>query len=409
MGENRSMRRTRTAVISAVAAVSVIGLAACSSGSSSPSKSSSSGSSSFSSPVNLGFLWEVQGESTVAINDFQNGATLAVSEINKAGGVGGHPVTYFRQPTSVLNMQSAQASFLTAVGNNPTMLIGPVVQGQVLALGPEIDRAGIPLLTAFGAAEAINYAAPGTSQWVWSAKAEVQQLAQFATQYLAQTLHYTNIGIMGTNEAFGNSGVATIKAELQKLGLQPFAVAQYSPTATDLTQQVLAMKGAQAVIDWGYPSTVAVQVNQFVQNGLDIPTIGSDAVTSAINGGLVKGVALSKVAVVESCDPNAPTTPRLTAFVKAYKDKYGTSPILSAVNAYDDVHIAIAAIEKANSTSPAAINKAMGEITYTGACATYHADPAHSMNHFASIVQYDSSGASHTVKTSELPPIPKAS
>ena len=213
----------------------------------------------------------------------------------------------------------------------------------------------------------------------------------------------------GTNEAFGNSGVSNITAELTKLGLKPYAVAQYSPTATDLTQQVLAMKGAQAVIDWGYPNTVAVQLNQFVQNGLDIPSMGPDSAPIVIDAGLVKGAALANLSVVESCDPEAPTSAALTKFSSAYKAKYSTTPSQSAVVAFDDVYVAKAAITKVGSTDPAAINKAMSKITYRGACAVYHADPAHSTNHQTSIVQYDASGASTTVKTYKLPPIPKAS
>jgi branched-chain amino acid transport system substrate-binding protein len=361
-------------------------------------------------PVKLGFLWEVQGESSVAINDFQNGATLALSQINKAGGIGGHKVTYVRTATSALDMQTAESQFLTAVGSSPTMLIGLAVQGQVQALGSEITRAGIPLITTTDGSLATNYAAPGTSVYTWNGKASVDQLAQTSVNYFVKTEKYTKIGVMGTNESFGNSGVTDIVAQLKKYGLKPYAVAQYSPTATDLTQQVLAMKGAQAVIDWGYPNTVAVQLNQFVQNGINIPTIGPDSVPIAIDGGLVKGAALNGLSVVETCSPEtaAPGT-KLAAFTAAYKAKYSATPSNSAVVAYDDVYIAKAAIVKAGSTSAAAINKAMSQITVKGVCATYHADPAHSLNHTASIVQYNSTGTGKTVKVYTLPPIPKAS
>jgi ABC-type branched-subunit amino acid transport system substrate-binding protein len=360
--------------------------------------------------VKLAFLWEVQGESSVAINDFQNGATLAVSQINAAGGIGGKPVTDVRVSTSVLNTQAAQAAYLQAVGDNPTMMIGLAVQSQVSALGPEIDRAGIPLITTTDASAATNYAAPGTSQWTWNGKSSVDQMAATAVEYYVKDKGYTKIGVMGTNETFGNSGVAVIEATLAKYGLKPYAVAQYSPTATDLTQQVLAMKGAQAVINWGYPNTVAVQLNQFQQNGIDLPSIGPDSAPIAIDAGLVKGAALNGLSVVESCDPESPAPgTKLAAFNTAYKAKYGTSPSQSAVVAFDDVYEAKAAILKAGSTSPAAINKAMAEITVNGACTTYHADPAHVMSHAAAIVAYNASGTSTTVKTYVLPPIPKAS
>ena len=402
MGETSPVRRGKWAVVTAVAMAAAIGVTGFSSGQASAAKSIG--------PVKLGFLWEVQGESSVAISDYQNAATLAVAQINKSGGIGGQPVTDVRVATSVLNMQSAEASFLQAVGDNPTVLIGLALQGQVTALGSEIARAGIPLLTTTDASAATNYASPGTSVYTWNGKASVDQQAQTAADYAVKTLHYTKIGVMGTNESFGNAGVADIVAELKKLGVQPYAVAQYAPVATDLTQQVLAMKGAQAVIDWGYPNTVAVQLNQFVQNGMTIPTIGPDAIPIGIDAGLVKGIALNDLSVVESCNPDAPTPgSKLAAFTAAYKAKYHSTPSLSGVVAYDDVLIAKAAILKAGSTSPAAINKAMSQITVKGICTTYHADPAHALNHTTSVYVYDSTGASKLAKTYTLPAIPKAS
>ncbi|HEY2565010.1 MAG TPA: ABC transporter substrate-binding protein, partial [Acidimicrobiales bacterium] len=57
-----------------------------------------SAASSSKSPVTIGLLWDIKGESSVDINDYQNGAMLAVKQLNKAGGVGGRKVIVFRQP-----------------------------------------------------------------------------------------------------------------------------------------------------------------------------------------------------------------------------------------------------------------------------------------------------------------------
>jgi hypothetical protein len=42
--------------------------------------------------LTLGLMWQIKGESSVAINDFQDASKVALDTIQKQGGVGGQPL-----------------------------------------------------------------------------------------------------------------------------------------------------------------------------------------------------------------------------------------------------------------------------------------------------------------------------
>jgi ABC-type branched-subunit amino acid transport system substrate-binding protein len=379
-------------------------LAACSSNSSSSSTTAASSGSG--SAVKLGFLWQIKGEGAYGQNDYQYGAQLAVDQINAAGGVNGKKVTFFREAADPTDNQQTLSSYLSAVGQNPTALIGIVAPTQIQALSSEITRGGVPLLATTTSDVFDAYGATSGSKYLWFLGASNPALAAYGTNYLVKDLNLSKIGVMGTNESYGTEGQTTATATLASHGLKPYASTPYSPTATDLTQEVLAQKGADAVIDWGYPNTIAVQLNQFVQNGIDIPTMTSDGVDTTVASGLAKGQALANLYASQPCDLTAPSyTARLTSFVSAFKAKYGYVPSQNAAWAYDGVYVAVAAVKHAGSTSPTAVNNALATISVPGACSTvYKADAAHFMAHTEEISKFSSDGTSKVVKVSTIPP-----
>jgi branched-chain amino acid transport system substrate-binding protein len=384
-------------------ALAAAALAACSSNSA--SSSSTGGSSSTGKAVKLGLIWQIKGEGSYGQNDYQNGALLAINQINAAGGVNGKPVTWFREAADPTNNQQTLSSYLSAVGQSPTAMIGIVAPTQIQAISSQITRGGIPLLGTTTSDVFDAYGAASGSKYLWFIGASNPSLASFGTSYLVKDLKLTKVGIMGTNESYGTEGQSTATSTLTAAGLKPFATTPYSPAATDLTQEVLAQKGADGVIDWGYPNTIGVQLNQFVQNGINIPTMTSDGVDTTISSGLATGQALAKLYASQPCDLTAPSySSALASFVSAFKAKYGYVPSQNAAWAYDGVNVAVAAVKKAGSTTPSDVNTALSSVSVPGACSTtYKADAAHFMGHTEEISKFDSSGKATVVKVSTIP------
>ena len=135
----------RAAIVACVAVVT----AACSSTTTPSSQKSTGGSGSFklTSPLKLIGLWQLPGENPIETYDHQYGAELAVSQINKAGGVGGLPVQFERVPTNPQDASQANTAVRTALGDDPSVLLGPDVSVAALAGAPLACQAHVPMLS----------------------------------------------------------------------------------------------------------------------------------------------------------------------------------------------------------------------------------------------------------------------
>lgn len=358
-------------------------------------------------PIKLVGLWEIKGESAAAVDDYNNGARLAVEKINAAGGIAGQKIVLDRVPADPLNPQKATAQFLQAVDKNPVALLGFTASSALLASKTQVDRAGIPLISTASASAPLRYGGNGGSEWLWIVQPSDEFKDQAAVRYATEQLKARKIGLMGTNESYGMTNTKNVAAALQQRGIKPLATRNYDPTATDLTQDVLAMKGAQAVISFTYPNPLAIQLKQFVQNGMDVPTVSSSSANLAANNKLVTGKALGLLYGTNACAPIGSANPVTRAFGAEYQQRFHQLPTDLSAETYDAVWITKAAIEKAGSTDPDAIKKAMNSISVTSGvvCAKeYRTDGAHFMNHTVSIQRFTPDGASKELTTYQFPP-----
>jgi branched-chain amino acid transport system substrate-binding protein len=364
-------------------------------------------------PVKIVLLAEIVGESAIAVNYYNNGLTMAVDAINKAGGIGGQQVQVVRYPASPLDPQNTTAAYLKALDQNPTAILGlPGGGTQFAGVQTNVERGGVPLLVESLGDSQVYYGSKGGSQWAWFMEQDTSAVAAAGAQFFIQDLGAKKIGFMGTNEGYGNNSLIGVKSALSAAGLQPFAVKQYSPTATDLTAEVLAMKGADAVTDYGYPNPFAVQLKQFQQNGLSIPSINGGSSFIVVQQKLATGDAIGKLYASTACNPPGATDGGLKDFATAYQARFNESPGQEAAVTYDSMYVLKAAIEKAGSADPKAVNDALGQVTVNQGvvCSpSYHADGAHIFDHTVNISSFSADGTSKVVKTITTPDIPKAS
>jgi branched-chain amino acid transport system substrate-binding protein len=363
-----------------------------------------------SKPVKVVLLAEIVGESAIAINGYWYAAQIAVDQINSAGGIGGQQVQLVRYPASPLDPQNTNAAYLKALDQNPTAIIGlPGGGTQLAGVLTNVDRGGIPLLIEALADNTVWFGTKGGSQYAWFMEQDTSSVAQAGTNYFIQQLGDKKLAYMGTNEGYGNASLIGFKAALSAAGLTPVAIEQYSPTATDLTPQVQAVKGADAVPNYGYPNPVGVSLTQFQQNGLSVPMVSGGSSFIVVQQKLSSNI--SKLYASTACNPTGSTDPGMQSFVKTYEQRFNETPTQEAAVTYDSLYVLKAAIEKAGSADAAAVNTALGQVTVNQnvVCQpSYHADGAHILGHTVAISSFSTDGSSKVVQTSTVPDIPKA-
>ena len=363
------------------------------------------------SPVSIAFLWEIEGESTYGTNAYNQGAELAIEELNAKGGIGGQDVESFRIAASPTDPQDSVAALVEAQGKNPTAMIGMASPTQISAAGGNLERSPIPLIATSVSSPDYVFGSEGGHENLWTSGVYDPSLASEAITYLAEDLKAEKIGLMATSEPYGKGGVETAKKELEKKDLSPFASVESAPDATDMTQQVLEMKGADAVFHWGYPGPLAVQLNQFVDNGVDVPTIASTSGLTAISTGTVRPEAAEEFYLSLACGPGDPSySPNLESFVKRYEEKWDEQVDTVAAWAYDAVLTVAAAVEIAGSTDPGEVNDAISQVNIedgSGCGGPIKPDAGHVLTHELVIAKVGSDGASEVLKTVETEPVPE--
>ena len=380
-----------------VCALALIG-AAC--GSSSDDKSSggdsSGGSSGFSSPLKIVGFWEVQGESTVAISDFENAAQMALADINDNGGVGGKDVEYERVANPVLDEQKSVSAYLKALDADPSVVIGG--GGSTNAISTQVARGGVPLISP-DTNQNVEFGAKQGSDTMWLFSGGQAEGWQDATKFAVQELDAKKIGFMGYTFPFGAVARTAVTAEAKKLGAEVVADEQIELGGDDLTPAILQMKGADIIFNASYQNDNALQLRQTYQNALGIPSMFQGGLTIAANQKLVEGPALEGSYAFTDCDPLG-TSADMTEFRDAYAKKYGSSPSYLSAVTWDLMHFTAEAAKVAKSSDAEKINAAIPKTSYDGICQKdIHADKAHLMFHSPQILKFNGGGTWTSVKT----------
>jgi branched-chain amino acid transport system substrate-binding protein len=386
-------------------------LAACGSSSSGGGTNTSGGDTGGSKgPVTIGYVFNIKGESAVDIDDYNNGANLAVEQLNAAGGLLGQPVKTFREPLPPLDLQATNSNFLAAVGKKPTAMVGVPAPNQATALATAITRAKIPVLITDVGDPFDIIGSAGGSEYGWYLGNYDPDISKSLADFGVNTLGIKRMAILAGNDTYGMGGSDGAKAALKDVGQTPSTVQSFSETATDLTSQVLALKNSNAdgVFSWSYPNTVAVQMKQMTQNGINIPVLAGTSAEIAVNSGGVPKELLGKLSIAVPCNAkDASYSSSVAEFAKAYEAKYKSPASINAGWAYDGVMTIARAVKLANSNDPQKVNDAISQVAETsGACGVLKADDAHVLNHQLVIATYNADGTNKSVKVLKLDPKP---
>jgi len=332
-------------------------------------------------PIVIGMVTESTGPNAEAGLYQNNGAKLAVDEINKAGGVLGRPIKLITEDNQSTNPGSVLAiSKLTSAGNL-TALIGTVRSTQIQAISPTVLRARLPMLMG-GTDTSLTHV---NNPWIFRARPNDSYSAKVIADYGANTLKLKKWAIVYSNDAFGNGGQKALTEALKAYGAKAVVVQGFQSNSQDFTPIVLAVKNSGADIVSTYVANspdVAIFGKQLRQLGVTAQWVGSPSMSTETALKLA-GDALYGSYSIADFTPDS--SPEAKAFAQKYQATYKIAPDLYSAWPYDSVKLLALAIKNANSTKPDDIAKALHAIKgYRGVEGVYtfdqHGDGLHGYN-----------------------------
>lgn len=345
-------------------------------------------------PVKVYFLAGKGRESTDpnAIPDFQDGWEMAVEEINDAGGICGQEIVWDGPVNTAAAGEAAITDFQRAIDYDPAVVVGFTSSSALDAAAELVRSSGVPTLhmtTNPKARDGGTAAAPN----LFGMRVPNDEGATAAARYALDDLDACNIGLIHFNLAFGQEGADVQKQVIADADCKIHSEQAHNFNAEDLTNEVAAMEGADAVLDWGTPNTVTLAVNTFQQQGLlDIPHVlpGSAGFSSFYTN--VDAEALENVVADVDCNPVG------TEWGDAFEERFEYPPSYSAVESYDAAYLIKAVLEATESLDPAAIIAELGKVSHEGECTTYVNERGF-LTSESTIISFDEDGRPVTEKT----------
>ena len=329
----------------------------------------------------IGGIGPITGGAAVYGQAVMNASQMAADDINAAGGINGYQIEFNFQDDEHDAEKSVNA-YNTLKDWGMQMLLGTVTSTPCTAVEGEASNDNMFLLTPSGSAvESIS----GDNAFRVCFSDPNQGTA--SAQYIGENGLAEKVAVIYNSSDVYSSGIYNTFAT--EAANQPFEIvsaeAFTEDSKTDFSVQLQKAKdaGADMVFLPIYYTEASLILTQAA--GMDYaPTFfGCDGLDGllAVEGfdtSLAEGVMLLTPFAADADDEQT------KAFVSAYEEKYGETPIQFAADAYDGMYIIKAAAEKAGITPDMdasaicdALKAAMTEITYdglTGSGMTWSAD-----------------------------------
>lgn len=176
-----------------------------------------------------------------------------------------------------------------------------------------------------------------------------------------------------------------------KIGGQIVAKETYQSKDTDFQAVLTSLKSKSFDVLYipGYYEEVGLIIKQARELGITQPIVGGDGLSSEKLAELAGNKAnLTNVFYTAHFSAKS-TDADVQAFIKAYKEKYNTTPDSFSALAYDAAQLLMKAIEKAGSTDAQAIKKALAESTdFDGVTGTFTMGKDHTPLKSAVVIEF---------------------
>jgi branched-chain amino acid transport system substrate-binding protein len=303
---------------------------------------------------------ELSGAGATVGNNWKNGSSLAVEEINAAGGILGKKIQLEFVDTGT-DPGKARAAVQRALDDNPVAIFGPIYSGSVSATLQLTNEAQVPQVIG---GEAANLTAQGSKYLFRTSFGQNVSMPKIAN-YLRDSVKAKSLAIVYVNNDFGKGGRNAIKTELDTRGIKVVADLSTEGGQADFAADVIRLKGANADAVFVYlnEEESARFLIEAKKQGLDKPLIGEttllgqkviDLAKDAANG--VKGhVGLTVDAPIAS----------VQEFGRKFQAKFNYKPDHNGVKGYIAPYMIKAAAEKAGKLDGKAIADALRGLTIT--------------------------------------------
>lgn len=361
----------------------------------SSSSSSSDGSSSSSSgdTIKIGGNLELSGGVSSYGSSINDGAQLAIKEINDAGGINGKKIEYIVKDNKSDSAEATAVAINLATQEKVVAMLAPATSGNTQATVQIANDNKIPIVTASGTNELITVNEDGSlNEYAFRTCFIDPFQGIVAANFATEEIGAKNVAIfIDASSDYSKGLAAAFKDQLAKNGGTIVAEESYVKGDVDFKSTLTNIKGENPdfVFIPGYYEETGLIVKQARELGITAPLMGADGWDSPTLLELAGEDALNNTFITNHYSSNDPDE-TIQTFVKAFDEEYGSSPNAFHALGYDSIYFLKDAIERAgDDITGETIAKALAETKDLGLITgTFTVDDKHNPVKSATVLEY---------------------
>ncbi|NMN74017.1 amino acid/amide ABC transporter substrate-binding protein (HAAT family) [Rhizobium sp. 57MFTsu3.2] len=315
-------------------------------------------------PVLVGQLVSRTGNNPGGL-DNEQGAALAVKEINVNGGVLGGRRIELRLADDRTDPESAVRAFAELKAQSVSAVVGTSFSNASLAVIPSVEDAQIPYVST-GAAEA--QIIPVRS-YVFMTPLTGRLVGEKLLRYMQAAGFIRVTAIYDADSLFGRTGWATQKEMLARYGIElveEHSVHVNTQDFSTLLEKIDANK-PQAIMAWLTGPPAIAFGKAYAESSRTVPVlmphgIVGPAFLHSVGAGADGIIAAAPLTAVAADMPEGEVKSVASQMVGAFRNAYGHAPSQFALDGYVAVRLIAAAIDNAGSSDPSAIRDALERV-----------------------------------------------
>ena len=331
------------------------------------------GTGAYAADIKIGVAEALSGGAAQYGISIRNGFQLAVDEINAAGGINGDKLQLVIEDEQGKKEEAINVFKKLIFQDKVLMVFGPTLSNSAQAADPIAQ-----------AAKTVAFGTSNTADGITSIGDYVFRNSVTEADVLPETLKMAikksgikKVAVMyGNDDVFTKSGYDNFKKALEDLKIPVTTTETFAKGDVDFKAQLTKIKAGNpdaivlsALLAEGAP--IMVQARQL---GLNVPFVGGNGMNSVKVFDLAKDKADGLYVGSPWSSSNA--TAENTKFVKAFNDKYKTSPDQFAAQAYDALHITAQALKQVKfsnnlAADRSAVRDALPNVKWTGATGAF--------------------------------------
>jgi branched-chain amino acid transport system substrate-binding protein len=341
-------------------------------------------------PIKVGLVAALSGGSAKSGEGITRGLTIAIDEINAAGGLLGRKLELVRRDDESNPSKGQVAARELIDQEKVAVMFGGIDSPVALAIVPIANKEKVPFFSVWAAATPItrNGANPN---FIFRVSAVDVLVDKALVQYARKTFNAKSLGLALVNNPWGESNDKGLHAAAGEQSVKIAGVEKFEDRDVDMVPQLTRLRaaGADTLILVGNAAPGAQVMKSLQRINWNVPIVSH----WGISGGRFPELAgpwSQKVAFVQTYSFFGKLNPvgaKVLAALKAkYPDIKGPGDVLPPVgiaNAYDAMHLVALAIKSAGSTDGDKMRQAFESIDrYDGLIKSY-AKPFTPENHDA--------------------------